>query len=219
MPEISEAPAPAPDEKAGGEILDTLNARDQFGFPTLLVDDFKLKVRVVTRPWTHTLYLTRDALDDIAAAYVVVANYIEGCAVTREEFDKWVEVEGDARERRRIKGWRTSMSCGRTSSGSRTPRSGRPRRRRRGSRAGSGERGARAARDGGRAERQSAPRGAGGGRGRIEGRWRRSVLVIWRVPSHDPPRYIIFFTLTRLSLFFGRINPARPAGPGAGRGG
>ena len=30
------------DEKAGGEILDTLNARDQFGFPTLLVDDFKL---------------------------------------------------------------------------------------------------------------------------------------------------------------------------------
>ena len=37
-----------------------------------------------------------DLLDDIAAAYVVVANYIEGCAVTREEFDKWVEVEGDA---------------------------------------------------------------------------------------------------------------------------
>ena len=97
MPEISEAPAPAPDEKAGGEILDTLNARDQFGFPTLLVDDFKLKVRVVTTAVTHTLYLTRDALDDIAAAYVVVANYIEGCAVTREEFDKWVEVEGDAR--------------------------------------------------------------------------------------------------------------------------
>ena len=97
VPEVSEAPAPAPDdEKAGGEVLDTLNARDQFGFPTLLVDDFKLKVRVVTTAVTHTLYLTRDALDDIAAAYVVVANYIEGCAVTREEFDKWVEVEGDA---------------------------------------------------------------------------------------------------------------------------
>ena len=63
-----------------------MNARP-VGFPTLLVDDFKLKVRVVTTAVTHTLYLTRDALDDIAAAYVVVANYIEGCAWTREEFD------------------------------------------------------------------------------------------------------------------------------------
>jgi len=102
--EPAAAPAPAVPEgdvdegRAAGEILETLGARDQFGFPTLLVSDFKLKVRVVTTAVTHTLYLTRDALDDIAAAYDIVANYIEGCSVTKEEFDRWMLVEGDAAE-------------------------------------------------------------------------------------------------------------------------
>ena len=181
----------------------------EFGFPTLLVDDFKLKVRVVTTAVTHTLYLTRDALDDIAAAYVVVANYIEGCAVTREEFDKWVEVEGDARTaahkrladldelRADIK--RQQDAAQRQAEEAKARIEGRERRN-----AALARRGTVAVLSGSKhAPATPAKRGRCGG------------ARIWRARVQPRPAAVHCFTL-RLSLFLGR-TPARPRTRGGAR--
>ena len=87
---------PEADPLVAADPAEILGVRDQFGFPTLLAEDFVLKVAVHAREVVHTLVLTRDAFDDISSLYKLLSDYLEACAVTRDEFFEWCSVEGDA---------------------------------------------------------------------------------------------------------------------------